>query len=300
MALARLPHFKEIDLTSREIIKDFLLRYPLEASEYTFTNIFAYRYIYNFRLSLSSNNLIIIKNTEPVSAFCPVGSSQISDVLEEIFNYLKDYTSEPYLERVPESFVNAYLRDSDVFIIEEERDHFDYVYNVKELAELKGNKFHDKKNKVNKFRSLYKYEYHTLTSDLIEECVEFEDYWCQEKDCEDYPGLDKERCAILEMLRNFKSLNIKGGIIKIENKIAALTLGEKMLPDTFVIHIEKANTGFPGLYQVINQEFLRYQAGDCTFVNREQDLGIQGLRNAKMSYNPVKFVKKYKILKKTH
>ncbi len=298
MELSLFPYFREIDLSCKDILKDFLYRYPLEASEYTFTNIFAFRLTYNFKLSLLKNNLVILKNTAPVSAFCPIGNSQISDVLEEIFYYLKNYTTEPCLERIPESFVITYLKNDKNFIIEEERNHFDYIYNIKELIELKGNKFHDKKNKVNKFRSLYKYEYVTLTSDLIEECLEFEDYWCEVKECGKYPGLEKERCAILEMLNNFDPLNIKGGLIRIENKIAALTLGEKLLPDTLVIHVEKANPDIPGLYQVINQEFLMYEAGDCTFVNRQQDLGIQGLRTAKISYNPKRFIKKYKIKKR--
>ncbi len=97
------------------------------------------------------------------------------------------------------------------------------------------------------------------------------------------------------MLRNFNSLDMKGGLIRVDGKVAALTLGEKILPDTMVIHIEKANSDIPGLYQVINQEFLIHEAADCRFVNREQDLGIEGLRNSKMSYNPVKFVRKYKV-----
>jgi hypothetical protein len=122
------------------------------------------------------------------------------------------------------------------------------------------------------------------------------------KDCGKYPGLEKERCAILEMLNNFDSLSVKGGVIRVGGKIAALTLGEKMMQDMFLIHVEKANTDIQGLYQVINQEFLMREAGDCMreagdcrFVNREQDMGVTGLRNAKMSYNPVKFIKKYRV-----
>jgi hypothetical protein len=148
---------------------------------------------------------------------------------------------------------------------------------------------------VNQFRRKYRYEYLSLTHDLIDECLEFEDYWCMMKDCGKYPGLEKERCAILEMLNNFDSLSVKGGVIRVGGKIAALTLGEKMMQDMFVIHVEKANPDIQGLYQVINQEFLMREAGDCRFVNREQDMGVTGLRNAKMSYNPVKFIKKYRI-----
>lgn len=300
MRLRKFPQFSEVDLSYRDIINEYFRRYPFEASEYTFTNIFAFRFktAYNFKISQLKDNLIILKDKDPASVFCPVGNSQISDVLNNIFDYLKKDNKVPYMERIPEGFLNVYLKDKRNFMLEADRNQFDYICNVRELIELKGNRFHDKKNRVNKFRKLYKYDYLTLTPDLIGECLEFEDYWCEVRECEKHPGLRKEQCAILAMLKNFRALDIKGGAIRIEGKIAAITLGEKLLPDTFVIHVEKANPDIPGLYQTINQEFLIHEKGDCRFVNRQQDLGIAGLRRAKMSYNPVRFVKKFKVRQK--
>lgn len=293
--LPRFPEFKYVDLSLRGVFNDFLSRCPLEASEYNFTNVFAFRKAYNFKLSVLHDNLIILRDTEPVSVFCPVGNSRMPNTLEEIYAYLKTRVKVPFMERVPESFVNAFLKDSKKYIHEEERDHFDYVYLIKDLAQLRGNKFHDKKNKINKFKSVYQYTYETLTPEIVEECLAFEHEWCEVRDCGKYPGLEKERCAILEMLNNFSVLNIRGGIVRVDNRIVALTIGEKFLNDTMIIHVEKANADMPGLYQVINQEFLRHDAGDCTYINREQDLGIEGLRKSKMSYNPLRFVRKYRI-----
>jgi len=295
MTLPDFPHFTEIDLSFKSIIRNYLSAYRLEASEYTFTNLFAFRDAYNFKLSLYKDMLMILKDTEPVTLFCPAGGDGVLNALAEGFKYLRRLMENPHFERIPESVVRSYLMDKEKYIVEEERDHFDYVYNVRELVELKGRKFHDKKNKANRFRTSYQYAYAPLTPGLIGECLEFEHYWCEVRDCGKYPGLQKERCAILEMLNNFEALDIKGGLIRVDGKIAALTLGEKILPDTMVIHVEKANSDIPGLYQVINQEFLMHEAADCVFVNREQDLGIEGLRNAKMSYNPVKFVRKYRV-----
>jgi hypothetical protein len=298
MQIDKFPEFNEIDLSHQSQVTDLLSKYPLEASEYTFNNLFAFRGTYNFKISLLDENLIILKDKEPVSLFCPVGNIKSPGMLETLFEWLKKQTDNPYMERVPESFVSAYIKDNMDFIIEEERDHFDYLYNIKELSELKGRKYHDKRNKVNKFRTLYDYEYLSLTPDLVDECLDFEDDWCEVKECEKYFGLEKERDAILQILLNFDDLNIKGSAIRINNRIEALTLGEKMLEDTFVIHVEKANTDIPGLYQVINQEFLLHDAQDCIYVNREQDLGIPGLRNSKTSYNPARFIKKYRIREK--
>jgi len=298
MTIPQFPEFKAIDLSFRDAINTIVSKNPLEASEYTFTNMFAFRDTYNFKISLLKDNLIILKDKEPVSVFCPVGGHNIPEALDLIFDSLKQSGREPYMERVPESFVREHMEGNERYITEEMRDQFDYVYEVDTLIELKGRKYHDKKNKVNTFRNTYDYEYLTMTPALIIECLEFEDYWCEVKECEKYLGLKTERCAVLSMLNNFEALSLKGGAIKINNKIAALTLGEQYLPDTMVIHVEKANPDIPGLYQIINQEFLMHEAGDCTYVNREQDLGIEGLRRAKMSYHPIKFNRKFTVRKR--
>jgi hypothetical protein len=298
MTLPAFPEFTEADLSLKNVVEDILLRSPLRASEYTFTNLFAFRLAYDFRLSLLNGTLLIKSAKEPVSFFSPVGDMKIDETMVEMFSYLKRHSTAPYIERVPEEIMREYPDKSDIFIAEEDRKNFDYLYKVQELIELRGRRFHEKKNNVNKFRAAHGYEYLSLTPDLIGECLEFEHYWCEVKECGKIPGLERERCAILEMLNNFESLNIMGGVIKTDGKIAALTLGEIFLGDTMVIHIEKANQHISGLYQVINQEFLIHEAADCTYVNREQDLGIAGLRKSKMSYNPVGFVKKYIVREK--
>lgn len=295
MTLPEFPYFTEIDLSFKDVISRYLSAYPLGASEYTFTNLFAFRDAYNFKVSLYKDIVMVLKDKGPVCMFCPIGGPGAPDAVAEGFKYLRHFPDRPCFERIPESFVKSHLISDQRFMVDEEREHFDYVYDTGDLIDLKGRKFHDKKNKVNKFRSTYQYKYAALTPGMIRECLKFEEYWCEERECEKYYGLHRERCAILEMLNNFELLNMKGGIIRVDNKIVALTLGEKLLPDTFVIHIEKASSSIPGLYQVINQEFLMHEAADCAFVNREQDLGIEGLRNSKMSYNPVRFIKKYRV-----
>ncbi len=287
-------------MSLKDEINGYLSVSPLEASEYTFTNIISFKDKYHFQVSLLEDTLIILTGSEPVSAYCPVGESEsMNTIIGRVFDYLEAQGEAAVMERVPESFVNKYLKNSGEYTVIEDRDSFDYVYNVKELVELRGRKFHDKKNKVNKFRNEHAYQYHSLTPELIPECIEFEDYWCDLKDCEKFDGLLKERSAIITMLGNFKDLNIKGGVIKIDNRIQALTIGEKYLHDTLVVHVEKAVPHVPGLYQVINQEFLSHEAADCLFVNREQDLGLEGLRRAKVSYQPVTFIKKYKVTRRS-
>jgi hypothetical protein len=291
MTIPELPEFQDIDLSMKEAVDSYIVKQPPEASEYTFANLFAFKKTYNFKLSILDDSLIILTE-DPVSVFCPVGGYPD---LDRIFEYMRDRSSEPHMERVTENFVHQSLVGSNKYIAEEERLHFDYVYDVRELMELKGRKFHDKKNKVNQFRNANSYEYIPLNPDLIRKCIEFEDYWCETRECEKHAGLKGEKCAILAMLNNFEQLDLKGGAIVMDDKVAALTIGEQYLADTFVIHVEKANSEIQGLYQVMNQEFLMHEADDCRYVNREQDLGVEGLRASKMSYNPVRFIRKYRV-----
>ncbi len=130
--LPEFPKFEEVDISFQRTIKDFLSKYLLEASEYTFTNIFAFRYTYNLKVATMNNNLLILKDASPVSIFCPVGNSGIPDVLHKAFDFLRNYraelndTTDPYFERIPESFVNTYLIGSENYIIKEDRAQFDY------------------------------------------------------------------------------------------------------------------------------------------------------------------------------
>ncbi len=295
MALKIFPDFSDIDLNMKGEIDSFLARCLIDASEYTFTNIFAFKDAYDFKVSVFNISLLILRNKAPLSFFCPVGSLPDIGVL---FDYLNGKDAKPVMERVTEKFIENHISGDERFVAVEERMHFDYIHEVKELVELRGRRFHDKKNKVNRFRNENNYEYEPLTSGLVEECIEFEHYWCEEKDCEKDHGLSGERCAIIIMLRNFDALKLKGGVIRVGGKIAALTIAEELLPDTLVIHVEKATSKISGLYQAINQEFLMHEGGGYTYVNREQDLGIEGMRRAKMGYNPVRFVKKYRVTEK--
>jgi len=175
-----------------------------------------------------------------------------------------------------------------------ERDNFDYVYLAQDLIELKGRKFHNKKNHVNGFRKTYSdYEYVPMTEDMTEQCIEFMNIWCEERGCVKGDSLDCERNAIIEAMHNFTALGFQGAAIFVGGTMAGFTYGEMGNDNTAVIHVEKGHNEFKGVYGVINQEFCARTWQHAEFINREEDMGIEGLRKAKESYNPVKMVEKY-------
>ncbi|UCC68759.1 MAG: DUF2156 domain-containing protein, partial [Armatimonadota bacterium] len=122
-----------------------------------------------------------------------------------------------------------------------------------------------------------------------------QDRWCDEKHCDLVATLRAEARAVKEVLERFDRLGVSGGCIEVEGRIEAFTLGELLNPETVVLHIEKANAAFHGLYQVVNQRFLEEAWLEVRYVNREQDLGVPGLRRAKESYRPEHMVEKFVV-----
>lgn len=184
------------------------------------------------------------------------------------------------------------------FNFKAERENFDYVYNAQDLINLSGRKYHGKKNHVNSFRRVYSaYQYLPLTAGLVDQCLATAEEWYQKKveNGDTDPSLAYEQQAIVDALSNFEYLGFAGGVIIINDRVEAFAFGEQINEDTAVIHVEKANPDIRGLYAVINQDFCAHSWSHMRYINREEDMGIDGLRQAKLSYHPARFTKKYTV-----
>ncbi len=165
-------------------------------------------------------------------------------------------------------------------------DYFDYIYKASDLATLEGKNYLKIRNKLSKFKRQQKYEIEPMCQQNIEEIREFLQRWCLWKDCESDPLLDNERTAIMYTVEHCFELDLCGLAIRINGDIEAVTMFESVCPDTAVIHFEKAMPSFEGLYQAINNESAKLLAEKHQFINRQSDLGIEGLRTAKQRYHP--------------
>jgi hypothetical protein len=242
------------------------------------------------------NCLLVILRPDDGKAYAlkPVGTGDIQAAIELLFRALAEISDDPMICRVDKDFIEERF-DPDNYIIEKDRDNSDYVYRSEDLIELSGNKYHSKRNHLNKFMKNYDYEYKDLNQGLVDSFLELQEEWCELKDCALNPGLRKEDTAIYEALLNYKDLNFIGGAIEIDSKVEAYTLGENLNDNTAVIHVEKANPEIPEMYVAINNLFVSANWADVEYVNREQDLGIPGIRKAKESYNPDHMVHKYSV-----
>lgn len=287
--------FKPITLECQDEFEKAHAACPQCTSDFSFANIWGWTDHYGLEIRLSDSGLIHVRQTKPELVYwAPIGNWFNADWEKcELMQ-----TPGTKFTRVPEQLA-LHLKDifGDKIEITENRDHFDYVYSVQELIELRGNRFHKKKNLYRQFMKKYDYEYREITADCVEEVLEMQLEWYRWQEENNFsPALVAENEAIAKVLKEMDTIrNLTGGTLRVDNRIIAYTIAEPLGDDTIVIHFEKGNTYFKGVYQAINQMFLENNASDKKFVNREQDLGEPGLRKAKESYNPVHFMKKYEI-----
>ena len=196
-------------------------------------------------------------------------------------------------ERIPEENLEE-VREAGLGP-QSDRDNYDYVYRQEKLADLPGRRMHSKRNLVERCLARHNCEWEVMTVELLEEVRGLQDRWCDEQNCGQDRGLCAEYQAIQRLLESFEQLAVHGAAVRVDGTLEAYTLGESLSPDTAVVHVEKAMRGIEGLYQVVNQWFCRNELEDFEFVNREQDLGIHGIRKAKKSYDPDHMVRKYWI-----
>ena len=296
--LPQYPEFKSIELEDREVIHNIFQEYRPETSELTFTNLFIWREHYKVQWSVHKDWLIAACGTGGRNCFAlpPVGPPPRVEVARLVLEWLKDEKgiSGPGIERADQRLVDE-IKDSGLFAVAPSRDHFDYLYLAENLIKLSGNRYHGKKNHLNKFRKTYNWSYEPLSKEKIKACLEVSELWCKARRCSEDLDLTDEAIAVKSILENSEALKVKGGLILIEGKVEAFALGEMLSHETAVVHIEKANPEIPQLFVVINQQFVEHEWQNVKFVNREQDLGDEGLRQAKLSYHPERMVEKFKI-----
>lgn len=291
------PTFRPLILSDKALLDCRFRQFPPEVSELTFTNLFAWRRAFNFSIAACGAHVLIAMVRDGAFFLMdPIGP--FAGKKEVIEHCLRTKPEEMKVEfiRLPESTARLFSEGAS-YVIEEDIANFDYVYRTADLAELRGRKLDGKRNLVRRFRETTAFDYQLLTESDIAEALTFEQEWCDIKGCAQSAGLSREREAMEEMLMNFRALGLTGGVIRVSGKIVGVTLAEQLNQTTSVIHIEKANCAFPGIYQALNMLFAQSECHGLPFINREQDLGIPGLRQAKESYHPHHMVKKYTLKK---
>jgi len=302
---------KEIKLEDKELFNSYFHKYPPQTSEFTFTNLYMWRNFYRFNFMEWKEHLLLFSrdifeakkipasgNKKALYFFPPIGPNP-AEIIVSLFENLKEVEFHRVPERISENVRNHKKFSTLSIDILEDRDNWDYVYEAENLRNLPGNRYRQNRRWLNKFLENYDYEFKILTENEVKLCKKLQLEWCILRQCEDDEELKEEEQAIYDALDNFLALGFQGALICVDDKCAAYTFGEMLNPETMVIHVEKAHMDYEGAYQAINNLFLKNSFENVIYVNREQDLGVPGLRRAKESYKPIRMEKKSIVYQKT-
>ena len=294
-------NLQKLTCTDKPTFDKFFGSRYCEHSGYTFTNFFMWRKMRDYRWAVEDDVLYIFSSDEETfAAWQPIGAQdKMQEAITKILRVAEEFKGDKkfrfvVVEKIFADELERYPHAK--FNITPERDRFDYVYLAQDLINLSGRKFHGKKNHLNAFRKEYPdAKYLPITEELIPKCREELNVWYEmhRRTNPDNAFICYEQAAIHEIFDHFDAFKIKGGAILIDNKVVAFTFGERLNSDTAVIHVEKADPTIRGIYAAINQSFVEHEWSDMIYINREEDMGIEGLRQAKESYRPIKLIEKF-------
>ena len=297
--------FREITLEDQNCFTQIFSSNHSVSSEYTFPYLFMWRRDYNLRYSIVGNYLCLISNSRVAIsfAFCPVPISGVHEkdgfekALEAIASQFREKGHDLAFGRVEEDKIplfKDYYQGRAQF--EYLPDASDYVYESADLIQLTGKKFSGKRNHISQFKRYYSdYEYISLSAENLNECKQIFEDWCQKNETECLHPDNCERLACFELLDNWEILNLKGALVKVNGRSEAFTIGELLNKDMAVIRVEKGNSDIHGIYTFINREFCEKEWSGQRLINREEDMGKEGLKKAKLSYYPTQLINKYMV-----
>ncbi|MDL2246001.1 phosphatidylglycerol lysyltransferase domain-containing protein [Methanobrevibacter sp. OttesenSCG-928-K11] len=283
--------FKPISLSDKPIFDDYFNKTNFNNAEKNFSNLFMWRHTYEYEYAIINDCLCIkgkLRDTKQPFCHFPYGNCNIEDSLSLIKEIFKKEGNELIIKPLLPEMKKCLEKTLEDVTLIEDRDSFDYIYTSNKLITLSGSKLRNKRRWVKKFKEKYDYKYERINSDNLAEAKEFTLNIIKNSNND-----SDEIRAMEEMFDNLFELNIKGCIIRIADKIVGVSTGEELTKDTVVIHCERGDNNFEGVYNCINQEFCEKEWSDYEFINREEDLGIEGLRQAKLTYRPDLLLSKY-------
>ncbi|MGL5938364.1 MAG: DUF2156 domain-containing protein [Phocaeicola sp.] len=287
--------FQAITLESRSLIQSYTLSGSRRNCDLSFANLYGWRFLYQTEFAIEAGYLLLRFWVEGELAYMmPIGEGDLGKVLQLL---MEDATAQKSHLRLLGVCVDM-QRDIEAvlpgcFTFTSDRDYADYIYLRSDLTTLVGKKYQPKRNYLNKFKKNYPdYCFKPLTSDLVPICLELEEKWCIANNCAERAELEDERECMIAALNNMEALGITGGLLYANNEIVAFTYGGAINQQTWDVCVEKADTTVEGSYAMINYEYANSLPEQYIYINREEDLGLEGLRKSKLSYYPETLLEK--------
>lgn len=286
--------FKNIEIKDIKTYTEFIKNNGEFSCENTFVNLLIWQCKYNNMIAVNNGQVFIKNGLGEREIFRLPAGGDLKTGIELIREYCGDRKPVFWSPDGPLFETFSKLYDNE-YAITEVRDSFEYIYLRENLAELKGKKFHSKRNHINSFSKKYDWHYESISEKNIADIRLCADKWYKEKADKTDEDMLCEKQGLNMILSNMEVLGVKGGAIYVDGKVIAFTVGSPVNGEVFDIHIEKALAEYAEGYTIINREFAKNELSDYKYINREDDMGIEGLRKAKLSYNPDILLKKYVI-----
>ena len=277
--------FHPLTLSDREAMQAVTLHSGRRNCNYTFANLLGWQFWYQTEVCELENAVVLRYTFNGQRAYMVCTSEELQ--LELIETLLDDSNGDLTLVGLEDSQVaqfNNVLPNVSVSV-ESSRDQYDYIYRRTDLATLHGKHLDAKRNHIHRFRAEHPdFEYRNITPELFDECRRLTEIWQKEKDANE--TIDVEREVMEIIFSNWDSLGMIGGSIFVNGSMVAFSYGSAVTTDTFDVCVEKADRHVEGAFAIINQQFAEHLPERYIYLNREEDMGIPGLRKSKLSYHP--------------
>lgn len=289
--------FKPAQLSDKPWVDELLSYHNYRGSEYCFGTYYIWKQAFRLKIARVGDCFTAISEGNPTMYLFPCGTGDIVPVLDA----LRADAAErglPFILYGITDETKALLEtvSPGAYTYQPNRDAFDYIYNTSDLISLSGKKYHGKRNHIARFKGNNDYVYEPITPQNIPDCIKMNEEWCHRNGCSESESLQEEGCAVRQALLNFDALGFVGGLLRVDGRVVAYTVGERLTNDTICVHFEKAFSEIQGAYPTINQEFASHAMQEYLYANREEDMGLEGLRRAKESYHPAILLTKYRAV----
>ena len=288
--------FRSVSLDDRELITRFSRASGFRCADYCFTCMYVWQDHYGLQISQVGERLVPRLLGETPRYSFPFGTGELHPVIEALREDAAAFGAQLYMRGIPKSMLPELLSLYPELTFRLDRDESDYIYEAEKLATLAGKKLHAKRNHIHRFEEQNDWSFEPVTADNLGEVMEMNDAWMEQNYREKHREYQAERMALTRVFTAFDALGLEGGLLRSGGRVIAYTLGEKLTDDTYVLHFEKAFADIQGAYAMINRENAKRILElhpETIYINREEDLGLEGLRKAKESYYPAFLEEKY-------
>ncbi len=284
-------NFKQITLSDKREIDACLAGNVYRACDFCFANLYAWNVKFKTVFAIEHRTIFLRFQDSDKQFYymMPIGRMPLKDAIDLIMHDAKENNIPFQMKGITtRMWDNIQKEMPDRFCYIPDRNNDEYIYLSEKLIKLSGKKLQSKRNHINRFKADNPdWEYFPLTSKKeLDECLEMLDKWSGNNASKDDKSEQYDYIATKIMLDNFDYLQLRGGAVRVNGKIVGFTIGEPLTADSFVVHVEKAFGEMNGAYTIINQQFIEHEASEFTYINREEDMGFENLRKAKMSYYP--------------